>query len=143
MKQAATTVLCLSLAACAVQEGASDEAGFGLPVQPSDAALPGVREDVLGTLRVESNGCFTLELDGGGRPWLVWPPGATQEGAVVVLPGGDEVGDGDRLVAVGAPATAEALPGWSEPDSYFHAFGTFCEAHQRGVVLLDEVRPET
>ena len=136
---AALAVLCFSVGACAGQPPAGDEGGFGLPILPSNDPPRGPAGVVTGTLRVESNGCFTLDLDEGDQPWVVWPSGTTQEGDRVILPGGDEVGDGDRLRGDGALADADDLPEWSVSDSYFHAFGTFCGADERGVVLLDRV----
>lgn len=127
----------LLLAACA-PVGDDSQAGFGLP---SVDDVPGPHEGVQGTLHVEQNGCFTLELDDDVRPWAVWPPGAEHDGDHVVLPGGERVGEGAVLTGTGVLGPADLLPDWANQDSYFHSFGTFCAAEDRGVVLLVEVRP--
>ncbi|QHT55936.1 hypothetical protein GXP71_07515 [Cellulomonas sp. H30R-01] len=129
---AAATVLVL--VAC----GTGSEAGFGTPTQQSVGEVPGERTDVEGVLRVEANGCFTLELDDGTRPWIVWPEGTTMD-ADVVVPGTTRATDGDRLAGRGVLVDASALPGWENADSYAHAFGAFCDAAVVGVVALDEV----
>lgn len=127
----------LVLAACSHQDPWT-EAGPGLPTQPADAALPGDRLDMMATLRVESNGCFTLDVGEGDQPWAVWPAGSRQDDDRIILVNGDEVGDGDRLLLRGAFAPAEVLPRWSAPGSLFNAHGTFCEAGERGVILVDQ-----
>jgi hypothetical protein len=75
------------------------------------------------------------------RPWIVWPDGAEHDGAQVLLPDGTAVGAGDELVGTGGLVDADAFEDWSNPDSYLGAFGGFCEAGERGIVVLDEVRP--
>ncbi|WP_124341794.1 hypothetical protein [Cellulomonas algicola] len=129
---AAATVLVV--AAC----GTDSEAGFGMPTQQSVGQVPGERSDVEGVLRVEANGCFTLELDDGTRPWVVWPAGTTMDAEAAVL-GTTRATDGDRLAGRGVLVDASALPGWENADSYAHAFGAFCDAEAVGVVALDEV----
>ena len=126
----------VALTACSPTD---DTAGFGLPTQPPDEPVPGARAEVSGTLRVESNGCFTLESDAGTRRWIVWPSGLEADGDVVRLGGSDAAGDGDELTGVGAEVDPSAFPQWENPDSYFRSFGTFCDADTLGVVVLDEV----
>lgn len=133
---AAAGVLLLALTACTSPD---DLGGFGLPAQPPDEPVPGTRTDVRGTLRVESNGCFTLESEAGTRRWIVWPSGLESDGDVVRLGGSDAAGDGDELTGVGAEVDPSALPQWENPDSYFYSFGTFCDADALGVIVLDEV----
>jgi hypothetical protein len=133
---AAAGTLLLALAACSAVD---HTAGLGLPTQPPDDPVPGARADVGGTLRVESNGCFTLESDAGDRRWIVWPAGFAADGDAVRLAGSQRAGDGDRLAGVGADVDASALPAWTDVDSYFHSFGVFCDADRLGVVVLDEV----
>ena len=139
---AASGVLALpALAGCGLGTG-DDETlgGFGLPVVPEEG-VPGARGEVTGVLRVERNGCFTLEYEDGARPWVIWPRTARHDGAEVVLGDGTAVGDGTRLVGSGARLGADALPGWDDEDTYLGSFGRFCEAGDVGVVVLDEVRP--
>jgi hypothetical protein len=109
-------------------------------MHPVHTALPGLLRDITGTLRVESNGCFTLEFDEGERRWVIWPRDTTQEGDVVILSNGENVGDGDRLVSMGALTDAIDLPEWSITDGYLRSFGAFCEADQQGIVIVDRVR---
>lgn len=118
-----------------------DRAGPGLPVQPAVRALQGEREDLVGTLRVEDDGCFTWADGTTESRWVVWPPSATHDGARVRLGDGTLLGDGDRLEGAGFLGDADVLPEWDVADSYFRAFGEFCGAGERGVVVLDEVRP--
>lgn len=134
----ALVLLCAGLAGCGPGT-ADDTAGFGLPIHEAEPSS--TVEEVSGTLRVESNGCFTLEV-GGTRPWVVWPPGSSHDGDQVLLADGEAVADGDRLTGTGTLEGADALPDWTNPDSYFHSFGTFCEAEERGVVLLTQVQTE-
>lgn len=129
-----------ALAACAAD--ASTEVGFGLPTQPPDEPVEGPREELRGRLHVEDDGCFTWDTGGATRPWIVWPAGGEHAGDRVVLPDGTSVGDGDALVATGARVAPDALPDYRDGgDSYFSAFGGFCGVEDRGVVVLDEVRP--
>jgi len=136
---AAAAAAVLVLAGCA---GAGDEtlAGFGLPVQPEEG-VPGPRRPVSGVLRVEHNGCFTLEDAGGARRWLVWPRDARHDDDHVVLGDGTAVGDGAVLVGEGARVDAAALPDFTS-DGYYGSFGRFCGADELGVVVLDEVRAD-
>ncbi|RPF26904.1 hypothetical protein [Georgenia muralis] len=140
------------LTAAAVLAGctdATDDAlgGFGLPVVDPDD-VPGEREQLTGVVHVERDGCFTWTGDGDGdgdsetdeRRWVVWPRGAEQDGDRVRLEDGDEITDGDTLTGTGLRADAAALPDWELTDSYFRAFGTFCGADERGIVVLDDVR---
>lgn len=135
VQTAGTAVVVLVVAAC----GADSQAGFGMPTQTAVGGVPGERTEVGGVLRVEVNGCFTLELDDGSRRWVVWPDGFEHDGEGVVLARSFRALDGDRLVGEGLLVDAAALPDWENPDSYAHAFGTFCEAGDLGVVAFDEV----
>lgn len=138
---AATMVL---LSGCA-----SDEGGFGLPTldaQDAEAAIASgaaVARSVTGALEVEANGCFTWtgDADEDGT-WIVWPADAEQDADVVVLGSGRRVADGDALDAVGAVVELDDLPDGTNPDSYFGSFGGFCDAAERGVLVLTEARAD-
>lgn len=134
VRAAATAAVVLGVAAC----GSESQAGFGMPTQDGVGRVPGERTDVEGVLRVEDNGCFTIELDDGTRRWVVWPGGTEMDDDVAVL-GATRATDGDRLSGRGVVVDASALPEWENPDSYGHAFGSFCDAGVLGVVALDEV----
>ena len=130
------------LAACT---DATDDAqgGFGLPVVDPDD-VPGEREQLTGVMHVEVDGCFTWTGDGDGdadgRRWVVWPRGAEHDGDRVRLADGGEITEGDVITGTGLRTDAAVLPDWELADSYFRAFGTFCGADERGVVVLDDVR---
>ena len=128
---------------------ASDEAGFGLPVLDADDAQAAIasgaaeQASLAGTLRVESNGCFTWsdasgaeDLDGA---WIVWPAEARQDGDAVVLGSGARVGENDDIDVVGAAVELDDLPDGANHDSYFGSFGGFCDAGEHGVLVLTEV----
>ncbi|WP_084104212.1 hypothetical protein [Demequina sp. NBRC 110056] len=136
---AAVAGVCAALAGC---QGTGDEdaqGGFGVPIQPSADAVAGDRQQISGTVTVRANGCVDLAVEGeADSRWVVWPPEtpAADGGAMPELDG-VAVADGDTVVGTGALVDAEALPDW-ERDGYFTAFGGFCEAQERGVVVLDD-----
>lgn len=112
--------------------------GFGLPsVRPG--SIPGPRELLVGSLHVEENGCFTWTGTGSERRWVVWPRTAEQDDDLVRLGDGTAVTDGDEISGQGFRADAAVLPGWDDRDSYFGAYGRFCEADDRGIVVFDDV----
>lgn len=127
-----------ALAACSGDDPDEALAGYGLPTQSAGATTTAPRTTIEGVLRVASNGCFDLELPDGREPWVIWPDGAAQDDVHVLL-GNDSWTDGDALVGVGAVVPADALEDWSSTDGYIHSFGDFCEAGERGVVVLDTV----
>ena len=121
-----------------VGEGAG-VGGFGLPIQPS-AGVPGARGPLLGSFAVEENGCFSLVTPDGVPHWIIWPRSARDDGAQVLLGDGTAVSDGDVLAATGALMSIEdAVPEFSNPDSYFGAFGRYCQADVQDVAVLDDV----
>jgi hypothetical protein len=144
----AGAVVLVSVAVAALSGCASTEAGFGLPVLDADDAQAAIATgsaepaSQAGTLHVESNGCFTWmaasETDAGNGAWIVWPADARQDADVVVLGSGARVGEDDDLEVEGAVVALEDLPDGATPDSYFGSFGGFCDAGQRGVLVLTE-----
>lgn len=126
-----------ALAACSGEEPSD---GFGVPTVAFEEAVEAAAEPVEGTVAVRANGCFDLELPDGEVRWIVWPEGTRlgDDGDQLVVRD-LLVRDGDAISGTGALAGAEVLPGWEDPDSYFASFGTFCEAQEYGVVVLDEV----
>ena len=125
-----------TLAGCA---GEDDSAGFGVPTLVFSEVIDTVAQPLEGTVVVESNGCFDLELPGGELRWIVWPEGTRlgDDGDQVVV-GELPVSNGDAITAAGAVAEADVLPGWENPDSYFASFGAFCGAEERGIVALEQ-----
>jgi hypothetical protein len=49
------------------------------------------------------------------------------------------IADSDALTGTGALATASALPGGDDADTYFGGFGRFCSAGDIGIVVFDDV----
>lgn len=138
-------VLLLGLVGCS---GTEAEAGFGLPTlshteMQSAASAPGSTfTSSFGTLRVESNGCFTFEDSdeaNGRRAWIVWPDTAHQDGSAVVLGSGVRLGQGDSLSGHATHVHLSDLPDGSNESSYFGSFGRFCDAGANGVVLFTDV----
>jgi hypothetical protein len=135
MRIAALPVLVLLAVGCSTD---STEGGFGVPRQPDDAPLAGERTAVRGTVRVESNGCLTLDTGTGAPRWIVWPADQGGDRGQPVLDG-RVVGHGDALTGTGAELPADALPDWEKGDSYFASFGTFCSVERIGIVVFDDV----
>lgn len=138
-------ILLLGLVGCS---GTESEAGFGLPtlshteMQNVTSAPGSTLTTSLGTLRVESNGCFTFEESdaaNGRRAWIVWPDTAHQDGSAVVLGSGARLGQGDRLSGHAMHVGLSELPDGSNESSYFGSFGRFCDADANGVVLFTDV----
>ncbi|MDQ0612825.1 hypothetical protein QF046_000466 [Microbacterium sp. W4I4] len=128
--------------------GAPDEGGFGLGALTAEDALAAfVRagaapERLRGTLTVRDDGCFTWSGESGDGAWIVWPDAAESDrddGGRVVLDGGEVVSDGSALSAEGALIALADLPDGGNPDSYFGAYGGFCDAGSEGVMLLTAV----
>lgn len=126
------------------------DAGFGLPTLDAEqmqnvvSAAGSTADTRVGTLTVESNGCFTFEdsaRSGGSAAWIVWPDTAHQEGDEVVLGSGARLGHGDSLSGRAAYVGLSALPESSNESSYFGSFGRFCDADASGVVLFTDVVP--
>jgi hypothetical protein len=135
MRTAPLHALVLLLAGCS---SGSDEGGFGVPKQPADAPLDGGRVTITGTVVVQSNGCIALDTGVGEPRWIVWPADQEDDMGQPVLDG-RVVADGDRLRGTGTQGPADVLPDWSNADSYFASYGTFCAAEETGIVALDDV----
>lgn len=135
------------LVGCGATNG-SDEGGFGLGTLTAEDGLSafaraGVTPERLrGTLTVRDDGCFTWSGESGDGAWIVWPDAAEpdgDDGGRVVLDGGEVVSDGSALSALGAQIALDDLPEGGNPDSYFGAYGAFCDAGSTGVMLLSAV----
>jgi hypothetical protein len=139
----ATTIASM-IALCGCAGGLDDsEGGFGLgtlDADSADAALASAGVDPVnrsGALSVASNGCFMWSSDDDADgAWLVWPAEARQSDDGVILGDGEQVGDGDRLEAIGSLVALSDLPDGGNPDSYFGAYGGFCGAGERGVLVI-------
>jgi len=121
--------------------GDDSQAGFGVARQQEVGEVPGVREELGGTVVIASNGCLHLRLEDGSEPWIVWPPDAEATDDGGVRWGDEAFADGTRVTGTGARVTLEDLPDGGNPDSYFASFGGFCGADDAGVVAFDSVDP--
>lgn len=147
-RRVAVASLAISLLGLAGCSEIAPEGGFGLPTL-SDADVRSVasaRGTALtisaGTLRVESNGCFTFEdaeATDGRRAWIVWPDTAHQDGDEVVLGSGARLGSGDDLSGTATAVDLSDLPDGSSASSYFGSFGRFCDADTRGVIVFADI----
>lgn len=146
-RPAVPTVLALvlvGLGGCSSSGGSSpegNEGGMGVPQQRPGESYPGARGPVDGAVALQSNGCFRIETAAGSR-LVVWPRGTRQDpqdGAVLRLPSGDRLGDGDRVTGTGLELPVTGLPG--VPDGYWGSVVTFCAPDDATVLVLDEVRP--
>lgn len=133
----------LALAGCT-----SSEAGFNLPtLSETDAAkfldlYSEVPRSLAGSLTVESNGCFTWNSDDpdSDGAWIVWPGDASQDDDEVVLGAGERVGDGDAMNVTAGTVPLEELPQGADQNSYFGSFGLYCEADERGVLMITDIQ---
>lgn len=140
-------VLLSGLVGCSASDS---EAGFGLPTLGADqlqsvrAAAGSTPQERVGTLTVESNGCFTFEDSEHStdpRVWIVWPDTAHQDGDVVVLESGRRLAQGDSLSASAEYLDLADLPAAGDKTSYLGSFGRFCGADTTGVVVFTDVHP--
>jgi hypothetical protein len=128
-------VALVALAGCS---GPPAEGGMGLPAQREGDAYPGPRAEVTGTVRTAENGCIEVEAD--GRRWFViWPAGARLD-ALVRLPDGTVLDDGDRLTATGGPTPVGRLV--ADRAGYWANTIGFCAPEATEVLVLDEVRAD-
>ncbi|MGW8483767.1 hypothetical protein ACWGJP_11555 [Microbacterium sp. NPDC055903] len=142
------SVLGMLLLTGCVGQGA-DEGGFGLPeLDAHDAAEvfvdAGVEPvPVAGGIVTLDNGCHTWSGQGSADgAWVVWPSDVgldPEAGGAAVLADGTVVDEETVLSGAGALIELEQLPGGGNPDSYFSSFGSFCDAGERGVLVLAEV----
>lgn len=100
--------------------------GAGDPVQPAEGEVGGARGPIAGDVISSRDGCLYLDVGDGRLRWIIWP----DEGSVVAA---------GNVTGSGVLADADVLPDWSSEDSYYGAFGRYCSADTRGIVVLDEV----
>jgi hypothetical protein len=147
---------CLSIAAaaCAVgpETGAttvlpettttvSNLGGDRLPVQLADEDYGHFPGSLTGSLGLESNGCWTIDLGDGPR-LIVFPPGYTQDAedtSVMVSPDGSRFSDGMGVDATGSIVLSEGFPG--VPDGFWVNYFDFCDPGTTEVVVVDELSP--
>lgn len=56
---------------------------------------------IIGTVRIDSQGCVTLAAPGNPVQGMIWPPGTTVVDDAIVIPGKPPFTDGSRLEAGG------------------------------------------
>ena len=134
---AALSVLLLSGAAAACTD---TKAGFGIPRQPSASAFAGPRQDIVGVVVVQDNGCVDLDLGMQGRRWVIWPDTTqTENGGASIVLGGRVVADGNELRGSGRVADATQLHLWDEAyGTPLEMLGRYCSSDKTGVVVLDD-----
>lgn len=118
----------------------SNLGGDRLPVQIPDEDYGHFAGSVTGTLHLQSNGCWTVDLGDGDR-LIVFPPDYTlaSDGAAMMSPGGASFGDGLDVDAIGGIVPADGFPGVR--DSFWGNYFEFCDPDASEVVVVDEVTP--
>ncbi|WP_210508134.1 hypothetical protein [Naasia sp. SYSU D00057] len=100
-----------------------------------------MQESVAGTVLVADDGCFHLDTE-AGRRFVVWPVGTQQDGALVRLPDGRELGQGDPVSGRGWQLeAAEAIAAADGPDGYLATVIGFCADDGEPLAVLAEAAP--
>lgn len=137
-RRSAVLALAIALVACT---GTVEETvgGDGLPVQNPAETYGHDPVEVSGTVTLEPNGCWTIDL-GDGKRLLVFPAGYTMDNelALMLSPDGRvDVGDGDRIIALGGVVAAEGFPG--VPDGFWGNYLAFCGPELEEFAVVDEI----
>ncbi|HWB87745.1 MAG TPA: hypothetical protein VG872_00875 [Acidimicrobiia bacterium] len=138
MRRSVVLALTLALVACT---GAAEETegGDGLPVQNPAETYGHDSAEISGTVTLEPNGCWTIDL-GDGKRLLVFPAGYTMDNelALMLSPDGQvDVGDGDLITGLGGVVSAEGFPG--VPDGFWGNYLAFCEPEIGAFAVVDEI----
>ena len=143
-------VLAASTTGCA-SEYKNSTVGAGLPVLDPDERVDGVLVPFEGVVRIGPQGCIMVSVsDPAGDVadrWAVWP-----RDAELIVGTGPDVGNGalvdgescvrdDRITGTGRLVALEALPGGGKGGGYFRSHGTYCDALDGGVLVMDDVQP--
>ena len=123
--------------------------GNGVPALGPDDHVDGALVPFEGVLHIGPQGCVMIEVtdppgDGADR-WVVWPTGAE------LIVGSVEMGNGalvegqryvkdDPITGTGRLVALEALPGGGKGGGYFRSSGTYCDALDAGVLVIDDIR---
>jgi hypothetical protein len=118
----------------------SNVGGDRLPVQVPGENYGHFAGSMTGTLHLQSNGCWTVDLGDGDR-LIVFPPDFTKasDGAAMVGPSGASFSDGADVDALGGIVGTEGFPG--VPDGFWGNYFQFCEAASPEIVVIDELMP--
>lgn len=116
----------------------SNVGGDGLPVQVADENYGHFAGSLTGTLHLQSNGCWTVDLGDRDR-LIVFPPDYTldSDGPKMVSPGDSSFTDGIEVDATGGIVLIEGFPG--VPDGYWGNYFEFCDPAATDVVVVDEL----
>lgn len=119
----------------------SNLGGDGLPVQIPDEEYGHFPGALTGSLALESNGCWRIDLGDGPR-LVVFPPGYTQDpadGSLMVSPDGSTFTDGMEVDATGGIVRTDGFPG--TPDGYWGNYLDFCDPGATEMVVVDQLTP--
>lgn len=114
--------------------------GDRLPVQIPGEDYGHFAGFLTGTLHLQSNGCWTVDLGDGDR-LLVFPPdyAMASDGTTMIAPDGTGFSDGVDVDAMGGIVPVEGFPG--VPDGFWGNYLEFCDAAASEVVVVDELAP--
>ena len=118
----------------------SNLGGDGLPVQIPDEDYGHFAGSLTGSLHLQSNGCWTVDLGDGDR-LIVFPPDYTlaSDGAAMVGPSGASFSDNMDVDAIGGIVPADRVPG--VPDGFWGNYFEFCDPDASEIVVVDELTP--
>ncbi len=118
----------------------SNLGGDRLPVQNPDEDYGHFAGSLTGTLHLQTNGCWTLNLGDGDR-LIVFPPDYTlaSEGEAMMGPGDVSFSDGLEVDAIGGIVPAQGFPG--VPDGFWGNHFEFCDPTGSEVVVVDQLTP--
>lgn len=129
----------------------SSTVGMSLPTLSAGERVDGALVTFEGVVRVDAQGCLMVDVtDPGGDSadrWAVWPAGAeeiygaTPGGDNGVLVEGRRYVRGDPITGTGRLVALQALPGGGEGGGYFRGSGTYCDAADAGVLVMDTIEP--
>lgn len=140
-------VLAASITGCESDEGLT---GMALPTLGPDDHVDGTPVSFEGVVRISPQGCLMVGLtapagDGADR-WAVWPSGAKEvygagpDASNGVLVGDQQYVKDDPITGTGRLVALEALPGGGKGGGYFRSSGTYCDAQDVGVLVMDNIR---
>ncbi len=118
----------------------SNLGGDRLPVQIPEEDYGHFAGSLDGTLHLQTNGCWTVDLGDGDR-LVVFPADYTRaaDGAAMVGPGGASFSEGVEVDAIGGIVPAEGFPG--VPDGFWGNYFEFCASDATEVVVVDGMTP--
>ena len=120
---------------------ASNLGGDGLPVQKPSEDYGHRSSRVTGTLTLEPNGCWTVDLGDGPR-LLVFPQGYDKppdDGSLMRSPDGMIIRSGMAIDGVGGIVPTDLMP--DVPDGYWGFYIGFCDPERPEMAVLDSIEP--